>query len=139
MYDADQGIGNSNNFNDKSEADSEEEDDVSALFGIVRKKNGKTKNSNVIDDRDSLPFSVFAVVDDVTKKSIGTFKLDSSTACDDILDLGKLGVYSVQRVSFLYKFSKGKFRVYGKKLDVTLTKESSIITSKTINNGQYLQ
>jgi len=91
-------------------------DDIT--LGMVRRKNGITKR---VDNRDSLPYAVFNLVNEKTKTNIGTYRLDSTTSCGDILDLGSAGVFSVKKVRYLYKFTKGGFRVCSKKLDVIST------------------
>lgn len=83
--------------------------------GSIRKKNG---GSNY-DDRNSLPYSVFFIRDENLKSPVGTYMLDATVTSGDILDLGDKGVYTVKRVSFLYKYTRGGFRVFKKKIDVT--------------------
>lgn len=80
---------------------------------------------NKADNRESLPFSVVEIVKkgkDNGTKEIGTYLLDSTTSCGDILELGDKGVFKVKRVRFLYNYVNGKFRVFKKKIDVTSTR-----------------
>lgn len=80
---------------------------------------------NKADNRESLPFSVVEIVKkgkDNELNDIGTYLLDSTTSCGDILELGDKGVFKVKRVRFLYNYVNGKFRVFKKKIDVTSMK-----------------
>ena len=69
------------------------------------------------DKRDLLPFDVFMEKNPDIK--IGSFLLDSSTACGDMLDLGPQGIFNIMKVSFLYKYEMGHFKVFKKKLLLT--------------------
>ena len=85
--------------------------------GIVMKKkvNGQYKKR---DDRESLPFSI-TIIDNNIEKSLGIWHLDASTSNGDILALGKRGTYVVEKVSYLYKYTGSSFKVFKKKLSVT--------------------
>ena len=76
------------------------------------------------DKRDLLPFDVFMEKNPDIK--IGSFLLDSSTACGDMLDLGPQGIFNIMKVSFLYKYEMGHFKVFKKKLLLTNNIISSI-------------
>jgi len=98
---------------------------VGFSFKVIRQYRNKSeykltsenKNSS-LDNRESLPYSVFHIIDENSNESLGSFVLGASTACGDILDLGTRGFFAVKRVSYLYKFTKCGFKVYKKKLDV---------------------
>jgi len=51
---------------------------------------------------------------------VGTYALDESTACGDILELGEKGMYKVKRVRVIYRYDGRKFRVVKKKLDTVM-------------------
>eukprot|EP01035_Chromulina_nebulosa_P020983 gene20983-27192_t len=99
---------------------------------IVRKKSHGYR-----DNRESLPYSIFYISEETSKAIIGTYSLDSSTACGDLLDLGKAGTFKVKRVSFLYKYTKFGFQVFRKRIDVTKGNISGIDDS--INSKEFLQ
>ena len=90
-------------------------------FLYKKKKDSGFKKS---DNRDSLPFTVtFDDGKSGTRTEIGTYLLDSTTNCGDLLDLGGR-LFEVKKVSFLYKYESGGFRVFKKKLDVAAAKAS---------------
>lgn len=109
--------------------------DFETGFVVKKRKNGEWKKS---DGRDKLPFQVFAEQDLPKEESqnakgskkaqtnfldIGTYYLDSSTSCGDLLDLGpKKGRWLVNRVKFLYEWRNGRYNVIKKKLDVVAAK-----------------
>merc|ERR1712070_1228661 len=84
-------------------------------------KNGVLKKRNT---KDSLPFRVFEID---TEKEIGTYKLDGSTSCGDILQLPNASSessyaekrFEVQRVTLVYKYKSNGFQVFMKKIHVT--------------------
>ena len=76
------------------------------------------------DNRESLPFVVIEI-GGTKQKEIGTYLLDSTTSCGDVLELGEKGIFKVKRVRYLYKYEAGKFRVFKKKLDTTSIKSIS--------------
>mmetsp|Transcript_28822 Transcript_28822/g.41073 ORF Transcript_28822/g.41073 Transcript_28822/m.41073 type:complete len:107 (+) Transcript_28822:331-651(+) len=65
---------------------------------------------------------------------IGTFLLDSSTACGDILELGQHGLFKVKRVIFSYKYDGHKHRLVRKKLEVLRSYKGS----KGTNNKKLI-
>lgn len=75
------------------------------------------------DNRNSMPFDVF----DEENTQVGTFLLDPSTGCGDLLDLGNSGVMKVKSVAFLYKYRERKFCVVRKKLNVKMLSPSSAL------------
>ena len=105
----------------------------------------KPAKKNVSDNRDFMPFIAYDI--DQDNYEIGTFLLDSSTACGDILDLGSKGIFKVKKVIFLYKFDGRNYRVIKKKLEVISTtthwkgsKEAlGIITNSNLRDDGYLQ
>jgi hypothetical protein len=112
----------------------QDDDDFSYDRGIVR------RNTKKVDGRESLPFSVTCWGSESSKSDVGTFLLDSSTSCGDLLDLnGEL--FTVTKVSFLYKFERGKFRVFKKKLDVTVASGVWLqqINEESAETGNFLQ
>jgi hypothetical protein len=104
--------------------------------GFTKRKKGATWKKT--DNRDSLPFVVSTKSADGILKPVGTYLLDASTGCGDILDLGG-NIFLVQRVSYLYKYEQGGFRVFKKKLDVTSTKASWSDAVSSDANQQFLQ
>lgn len=76
-----------------------------------------------IDRRDLLPFTILCKSGE-NSRPLGTYILDSSTACGDVLELGGKGVFRVQKVYFLYKFDCNRYRVFKKKLEVTMVKNA---------------
>lgn len=114
-----------------------DDDDVEFMYetGFTKRKKGAGWKKT--DNRDSLPFVVSSNSADGKRNEIGTYLLDSSTGCGDILDL-RGNIFLVQRVSYLYKYESGGFRVFKKKLDVTVTKASWSDTS-TEDNQRFLQ
>ena len=101
------------------------DDDIvfNSLEGFTFKKRGGEKFKKS-DNRDSLPFVVtYDEGGKGSKVEIGTYRLDASTACGDLLDLGGR-LFEVRKVSFLYKYEAGGFRVFKKKLDVSAAKAS---------------
>jgi hypothetical protein len=48
-----------------------------------------------------LPFIVIEI--GIPPMEVGTYALDESTACGDILELGEKGVYKVKRVRVIYR------------------------------------
>lgn len=114
-----------------------DDDEIEFMYetGFTKRKKGAGWKKT--DNRDSLPFVVSSNTADGKRSEIGTYLLDSSTGCGDLLDLsGKM--FLVQRVSYLYKYESGGFRVFKKKLDVTATKTSwSDVTTE--NNQGFLQ
>lgn len=83
----------------------------------------KKKLKRINDKRDLLPFDIYLEKDSDVK--IGSFMLDSSTACGDIVDLGIKGIYNVKKVTFLYRYESSGFRVFRKKLHLSNMKGSS--------------
>lgn len=119
----------------EGEGDEKEELEFMYETGFTkRKRSGGWKKT---DNRDSLPFVVSSKNGDGKLSEIGTFLLDSSTGCGDLLDLSG-SMFMVQRVSYLYKYESGGFRVFKKKLDVTSTKASWSDTA-TEDNQRFLQ
>lgn len=78
----------------------------------------KKNKSSSFDNRESLPYSIFMLKDELSKRNLGSYQLDMTTSCGDLVDLGDKGVYKVKRVAFLYKYTKQGFAVFKKKLDV---------------------
>ena len=84
-------------------------------------KNGTLKTRNT---KDTLPFRVLEMD---TDKEIGTYKLDGSTSCGDILQLPAISTecsfeekrFEVKRVTLLYKYKSNGFQVFMKKIHVT--------------------
>jgi hypothetical protein len=118
--------------------DDSDEDELEFMYetGFTKRKKGASWKKT--DNRDSLPFVVSSNTNDGKLKEIGTYLLDSSTGCGDLLDLSG-NIFLVNRVSYLYKYESGGFRVFKKKLDVTSTKASwsdSVVADK---NQQFLQ
>ena len=107
---------------DSAEGDNDEiEFTFEKGFLYKKKKDSGFKKS---DNRDSLPFIVtFDDGKSGTRTEIGTYLLDSTTNCGDFLDLGGR-LFEVKKVSFLYKYESGGFRVFKKKLDVAAAKAS---------------
>lgn len=69
-----------------------------------------------VDNRDSLPYVVMkAGARENEEEELGTYLLDPSTGCGDILELGDKGVFQVKNVKFLYKFNGKDFIVVKKK------------------------
>lgn len=101
------------------------------LIGLKKTKKGFTRG----DNRNSLPFFIRE-----GQRELGTYLLDSSTGCDDVLDLSG-SLFKVDRVRFLYKFTAGEHRVFKKRLDVTSTKTSwsDISASANEDNARFLQ
>lgn len=118
--------------------DDSEEDELEFMYetGFTKRKKGAAWKK--ADNRDSLPFVVSAKSADGVQKPVGTYLLDASTGCGDILDLGG-NIFLVQRVSYLYKYEQGGFRVFKKKLDVTSTKASWSDAVSSDVNQQFLQ
>lgn len=115
------------------DADDLHQHDRDFLPGIVQKKNGVKS-----DNRDNLPYSIFFIVDDDNKKHIGTYRLDATITSGDVLDLGLTGMYTVKRISFLYKYTKSGFKVFKKKIDVTMLSSSSMLKDSD-SHDSYLQ
>ena len=115
----------------------ESDDELEFMYetGFTKRKRGAGWKKT--DNRDSLPFVVSSNSVDGKRSEIGTYLLDSSTGCGDLLDL-KGSIFLVQRVSYLYKYESGGFRVFKKKLDVTSTKTSWSETP-TEDNQRFLQ
>jgi hypothetical protein len=93
---------------------SSESQGIIPTASIKRRQNGL----NPVDDRNSLPYAVYSIQDELQKSIIGTYMLDAAVTSGDILDLGIKGLYTVKRISFLYKYTRNGFRVYQKKIDV---------------------
>ena len=115
----------------------ESDDELEFMYetGFTKRKRGSGWKKT--DNRDSLPFVVSSNTVDGKRSEIGTYLLDASTGCGDLLDL-KGSIFLVQRVSYLYKYESGGFRVFKKKLDVTSTKTSWSDTP-TEDNQRFLQ
>jgi hypothetical protein len=118
--------------------DDSDEDELEFMYetGFTKRKKGTSWKK--ADNRDSLPFVVSANTSDGKLTPIGTYLLDSSTGCGDLLDLSG-NIFLVQRVSYLYKYESGGFRVFKKKLDVTSTKASWSDAITPENDQQFLQ
>jgi hypothetical protein len=118
--------------------DDSDEDELEFMYetGFTKRKKGASWKKT--DNRDSLPFVVSANTADGKLTPVGTYLLDSSTGCGDLLDLSG-NIFLVQRVSYLYKYESGGFRVFKKKLDVTSTKASWSDTVTPENGQQFLQ
>lgn len=118
--------------------DDSDEDELEFMYetGFTKRKKGASWKKT--DNRDSLPFVVSANSSDGKLKLVGTYLLDSSTGCGDLLDLSG-NIFLVQRVSYLYKYESGGFRVFKKKLDVTSTKASWSDAVTPENDQQFLQ
>lgn len=118
--------------------DDSDEEELEFMYetGFTKRKKGASWKKT--DNRDSLPFVVSANAADGKLTLVGTYLLDASTGCGDLLDLSG-NIFLVQRVSYLYKYESGGFRVFKKKLDVTSTKASwsDAVTSEA--NQQFLQ
>ena len=122
---------------DNSGAAADDEIEFSSQEGFTykRKKGGDASTAfKKADNRDSLPFVVTFDEGKGKLMEIGTFLLDASTACGDLLDLGGR-LFEVQKVSFLYKYESGGFRVFKKKLDVSTAKASWVGVSDTTDTG----
>ena len=89
-------------------------------IGLTYSKKKLKKNS---DKRDLLPFDIYLEINSDIK--IGSFMLDSSTACGDIVDLGSKGIYNVKKVTFLYRYESDGLRVFKKKLHLNSMKGSN--------------
>lgn len=50
----------------------------------------------------------------------GTYALDCTTNCGDIIDLNLETDFRVKRVRFIYKYTRDGLRVVSKKLDVVV-------------------
>lgn len=89
---------------------------------VYETANVYNKKGKILDNRDSLPYVVYS---DPEMKTVGlgTYMLDASTNCGDLLDLGTKGVWKVNKVSFLYEYRLGRLIVVKKKLHV---KKSSL-------------
>jgi hypothetical protein len=98
----------------------DDDSEFSYETGFVKKNKKDSGGWKRVDNRDALPF-VITSFDNGKSSILGTFLLDATTACGDLLDLGG-NIYEVKKVTFLYKYSSGGFRVFKKKLDVLLTK-----------------
>jgi len=86
---------------------------------IRKTKSGVLKKR---DGRDQLPFKVYVSADQTLgdeDQVLGSYRLDASTAVGDVLDLGPLGVFSVVRVRFLYRYISNRLKVTSKMLEVT--------------------
>ena len=118
--------------------DDSDEDELEFMYetGFTKRKKGASWKKT--DNRDSLPFVVSSNSNDGKLREIGTYLLDSSTGCGDLLDLSG-NIFLVNRVSYLYKYESGGFRVFKKKLDVTSTKASWSDSVVADNNQQFLQ
>lgn len=118
--------------------DESDDDDLEFMYetGFTKRKKGASWKK--ADNRDSLPFVVSSNNIDGKLKEIGTYLLDASTGCGDLLDLSG-NIFLVQRVSYLYKYESGGFRVFKKKLDVTSTKASWSDAVTPEDNQQFLQ
>lgn len=118
--------------------DDSDEDELEFMYetGFTKRKKGASWKKT--DNRDSLPFVVSANSSDGKLTLVGTYLLDSSTGCGDLLDLSG-NIFLVQRVSYLYKYESGGFRVFKKKLDVTSTKASWSDAVAAENDQQFLQ
>ena len=85
----------------------------------------KLKLDAQLDNRDSLPFVIYELdgklKSESDKRKIGSYILDKSTNCGDILQIDGC-VYSVERVTYVYRYQGKKHVVYLKKLDVTKIK-----------------
>lgn len=94
---------------------------------VIRKsKSGYWKKR---DNRDQLPFKVFINAEDLLgdhDRVVGNYRLDASTACGDVLDLGSEGTFEVRKVIFLYRYVQNSLRVVGKKLEVTPISSSAL-------------
>lgn len=77
-------------------------------LGFIKRKGKK--------NRDALPYEVY-ITDKNNKNILGTFYLDPSTACGDILQV-KENTFLVERVTYVYKYQNRRHRVFLKKLDV---------------------
>lgn len=89
-------------------------------IGLTYSKKKLKKNN---DRRDLLPFDIYLEMNSDIK--IGSFMLDSSTACGDIVDLGSKGIYNVKKVTFLYRYESGGLKVFRKKLHLNNMKGSN--------------
>ena len=112
----------------------ENDDDIEFSYEkgfIYKKKKNLFKKG---DNRESLPFVV--TMSD-SEEMIGTYILDATTSCGDLLDLrGK--IFEVKRVAFLYRYESGGFRVFKKKLGVDLAK-ATWLQPENGGNDTFLQ
>ena len=119
--------------NDDQSGGEENDDDIEFSYEkgyTYRKKKNVFKQG---DDRESLPF---VVTMSESEEMIGTYLLDATTSCGDLLDLrGK--IFEVKKVAFLYRYESGGFRVFKKKLGVDVAKAAWLQTEN--GNDTFLQ
>lgn len=115
------------NFSDGVFESDRDKDSIETGLTIRRNKIKKG------DRRDMLPFEIYILNDETT--SLGSYLLDSTTACGDLVDLGTKGVFVVKRVIFVYKYTQGALRVFKKKLHLSSTnnESSSLLFGSTTN------
>jgi hypothetical protein len=97
-------------------------------------KKNKSKKS---DNRDTIPFEIYKEND--MKSKMGCYLLDSSTACGDLVDLGIKGIYSVKKVTYVYRYQHGSLRVCKKKLVLTNSPERSSFLHTDHLDNKYMQ
>mmetsp|Transcript_6994 Transcript_6994/g.11676 ORF Transcript_6994/g.11676 Transcript_6994/m.11676 type:complete len:162 (+) Transcript_6994:54-539(+) len=134
-------------FNRKNEARTPSKDGNIAVRSLAGGEDGEEQTSKDFiigytvrrkgDGRETLPFVVVEVGSQ--QGEVGTFTLDSSTSCGDILELGDKGVYKVKRVRFLYKYDGRKYKVFKKKLDAVALSKSPFSTTTGMDTGDMLQ
>ena len=100
----------------QNEEDNDDDIEFSYEKGFIYKKKKNVFKQG--DNRESLPFVVTMAE---SEEMIGTYLLDATTSCGDLLDLrGK--IFEVKKVAFLYRYESGGFRVFKKKLGVDVAK-----------------
>ena len=76
------------------------------------------------DTRDKLPYTLYLLKnkDCLDRKEMGTYYLDPSTSCGDIVQINAEDEYKVRRVTFIYRYGSRGLEVVRKKVDVTPVK-----------------
>lgn len=106
-------LSNDNVYDNFSDGVFESDGNDNIETGLIIRKNKVRKG----DRRDMLPFEIYMSTDE--NNCMGSYLLDASTACGDLVDLGQKGIFVVKRVIFVYKFTQGALRVCKKKLHLT--------------------
>ena len=111
-------------------------DNTGFTYDIGYIKTKKDKSNRKFDDRDKLSFVITLNEDESNAAALGTYLLEPTTSCGDLLDLGGK-IFIVRRVSFLYRHEAGGLKVFKKKLNVVPAKAPWQDDARSVNT--YLQ
>jgi len=92
---------------------------------VFRKRRGSFQPYKPKDNRDRLLYTVKLVTPPA--RELGTFHLDPSTGCGDIIQLSATGqAFFIKSVAYKYTFSGGAYRMVAKSVNVKETARDGV-------------